>query len=145
MASAAADVTTLGLGTLAEPAAEAISESAGTLIAEEAGSLSLGGSSRVLGRNLERAGFERMVGDEAHHIVATGAARAAPARNVLARFGIDIDSAENGVFLPRSFHCALTQDYYHAVNDMLTAANTRGQALEVLQSVRAALLTRLEP
>ena len=40
MASAAADVTTLGLGTLAEPAAEAISESAGTLIADEAGSLS---------------------------------------------------------------------------------------------------------
>jgi hypothetical protein len=48
----------------------------------------------------EDAGNMRQPGDEAHHIVPENHPRSAPARAVLDQFGIEIDSAENGVFLP---------------------------------------------
>ena len=57
-------------------------------------------SSRALGTALEGAGIARPAESAAHHIVAGGAAAAAQARAVLQRFGIGINDAANGVFLP---------------------------------------------
>jgi RHS repeat-associated protein len=112
------------------------------------------GSSRVLTSALERAGFQKAEGDAAHHIVAQGATLADPARAVLRRFGIGIDDAANGVFLPGSREVAArtgataaahgplhTPAYYAAVNDALSQVTTRDGALQVLGEIRNALLS----
>ncbi|MGV8857606.1 AHH domain-containing protein [Rhodoglobus sp.] len=57
-------------------------------------------SSRVLGANLEAAGTTRPAGTAAHHIMAGLSSNAADARAALQGFGIDINDARNGVFLP---------------------------------------------
>jgi hypothetical protein len=57
-------------------------------------------SRRALGRALEASGVARQPGYEAHHIVAGGFEDADPARQVLQKFGIGINEASNGVFLP---------------------------------------------
>ena len=84
-----------------------------------------------------------------HHIVA-GAARAAePARQVLLRFGIGINSAINGVFLPTvqnvsnaAYHPSLhTAVYYETVNNMLNAAQSRQQVISILGTI-ADMLSR---
>jgi len=78
-------------------------------------------SPRVLGRNLEAAGFVRPSGAAAHHIVAGLLPHAEDARQMLVEFDIDINTAENGVFLPANLkssnpsgrqytpHCTLTR------------------------------------
>jgi RHS repeat-associated protein len=110
-------------------------------------------SSRALGRALNRAGFSKAAGESAHHIVAGDALAADPARTVLKNFGIGINDAANGVFLPQLkesaaasgssavIHQNLHTDYYYTVvNDTLSAATTREDALAALASVRDALL-----
>jgi hypothetical protein len=59
-------------------------------------------SSSILGKNLEAMGVVRPSNSAAHHIVAGSDRRAALARSILQREGIDINEAANGVFLPRS-------------------------------------------
>ncbi|MBU1535337.1 AHH domain-containing protein [Myxococcota bacterium] len=108
-------------------------------------------SSRALSQALEAGGHVRPAASAAHHIVAGGAEAAAPARAVLKRFGIGINNAANGVFLPASraapnaegaaVHSTLhTRPYYQAVNDALGQATTRGEALEALGALRQGLL-----
>lgn len=108
-------------------------------------------SSRALGRNLEAAGLDRPADAAAHHIAAGGAKRAAGAQSVLQRFGIDINTAENGVFLPKNLdalnptgaavHSTLHSNaYYSAVDDLLGQATTRAEALEALDYIRTELL-----
>ncbi len=108
-------------------------------------------SSRALGRALEAAGHVRPPGAAAHHIVAGGARAAAPARTVLQRFGIGINDAVNGVFLPATraapnpagaaVHSTLhTRLYYQTINRRLAQATTRQEVLDVLQAIRRALL-----
>ena len=86
-----------------------------------------------------------------HHIVASNAESAAPARAVLERFGIGIDDASNGVFLPanhaahnpagRAIHSNLhTRAYYEVTNDALSQASSREEALEILDNLRQGLL-----
>jgi hypothetical protein len=86
-----------------------------------------------------------------HHIVAGGAHAAAPARGVLTRYGIDVNAAENGVFLPRNgdsanplgaaVHSTLhTGGYYDAVNELLLGANSAVEVLDSLAYLRGALL-----
>lgn len=77
-------------------------------------------------------------GYEAHHIVAWDDPRAAPARSILVEAGIDIDSAENGIWLPNrpkslktpsqsineafTDHASLhTNDYFEYVNHQLVS------------------------
>lgn len=109
-------------------------------------------SSRVLGANLEAAGAVRPAGSAAHHIVAGSSARAAEARAVLQRYGIDINDAGNGVFLPgrmtspnptgAAVHSRIhTNAYYAEVNSLLGQATTRGEALDALAYVRSQLLS----
>ena len=108
-------------------------------------------SSRELAANLEGAGLLRSPETAAHHIVAGSADAAAPARDVLARFGIDINSAENGVFLPANrsasnpsgaaVHSTLHSGaYYETVNALLLSATTRAEAIDALGYLREALL-----
>jgi YD repeat-containing protein len=75
----------------------------------------------------------------AHHVVAVAAPRAQPARDVLARVGIDINDAANGLFVPCDKHGRLhTNDYYDAVNLSITGT-TKAQVLVQLGIVRAAI------
>jgi len=91
---------------------------------------------RALGTALEAAGHVRPAGSAAHHIVAGGHEAAAAGRAALERFGIGINEAVNGVFLPQATHAPLhTNAYYGAVNNALAQATTRQEALQVLQAI----------
>ncbi|MBU1866812.1 MAG: AHH domain-containing protein, partial [Actinobacteria bacterium] len=108
-------------------------------------------SSRTLATNLERSGVTRPAASAAHHIVAGNAQAAAPARSVLARFEVNINAVENGVFLPLNrgvpnpagvaVHSTLHSNaYYQTVNNLMTSASTRTEALDVLAYLRQGLL-----
>jgi hypothetical protein len=71
---------------------------------------------------------------------------------VLQRFGIGINDAMNGVFLPANrvapnaagaaAHPPLhTKQYYQTVNQMLDAATTRAEVEAALNAIRQALLS----
>ncbi len=60
--------------------------------------------SRTLARNIRNAtGVAKPVGADAHHIVAQTDRRAARSRLVLFGWGIGINDADNGVYLPKKF------------------------------------------
>ncbi|MEZ5463472.1 RHS repeat-associated core domain-containing protein [Dokdonella sp.] len=111
------------------------------------GALALGRAAGIFasrGSKLSRAmvasGMMRSVGVHAHHIVAQGAKIAAPARAVLTRFGINVHEASNGAFLLASQHAGLhTTRYYKAVNNILSQATTRQEALQMLAAIRQGL------
>ncbi|WP_157367925.1 SpvB/TcaC N-terminal domain-containing protein [Alloactinosynnema sp. L-07] len=109
-------------------------------------------SSAALGANLVRAGTAQPAQTAAHHIVAGGAGAAAPARAVLQRFGVHIDEAVNGVFLPRNVNSlnptgaavhskVHTDRYYAAVNQLLGRATNRQQVVQSLAYIRQRLLS----
>lgn len=109
-------------------------------------------SSERLAANMEAAGIQRPPGTAAHHIVAGSAPEAARARSVLSRFGVDINDAVNGVFLPANrttlspapgaTHSTLhTRAYYEAVEKALMRARSRQEVLVVLETIRRALLS----
>jgi RHS repeat-associated protein len=101
-----------------------------------------GHSSRRLGRNLLASNVERLPGTHAHHIVAADK-RAGPAQDVLRKFGIGINEAPNGVFLPGkgsaapgAYHPSLHTDaYYDMVNDRLKDLTTREEVIAELQAI----------
>ncbi|MCA9041112.1 MAG: AHH domain-containing protein [Planctomycetaceae bacterium] len=108
-------------------------------------------SSRRLGRNLKKAGYTREKNYAAHHITAHGDERAAKSRAILKKFNIDLDSAENGVFLPGNKTVAAgtglpahstihTRDYYRAVEEKLLKATSREEAVDYLEEIRNQLL-----
>lgn len=102
-------------------------------------------SSRALRKNMIAAGVTPEVGDEAHHIVANDP-RAEPARAILKKYGIGINDAINGVFLPgnsstpnpnnatvhRSMH---TDAYYRWVNRYVATARGAGDLSERLSQI----------
>jgi len=61
-------------------------------------------SSDALGKALEQAGEVRPPNSDAHHIAAGKKKVAEPARKILEQYGIGINDAENGVFLPAEQH-----------------------------------------
>ena len=88
---------------------------------------------------------------ERRRVVAGTARQAAEARGVLQRFGIGINEAENGVWLPKNLsvanstgayvHSILhTNEYYSSVNELLAQADTRQEAIESLSYIRQQLL-----
>ncbi|MEX2555098.1 MAG: RHS repeat-associated core domain-containing protein [Actinomycetota bacterium] len=97
-------------------------------------------SSRALARALQAAGQVRPAGSAAHHMVAGSAAQAAAARAVLQRFGVGINDAVNGVFLPAAMHHSVhTSAYYQAGNEALSNATSRQQVIDILNSIGRAL------
>jgi RHS repeat-associated protein len=151
------DSITGGVGMVGDVATDYVAAEAGVkLLGAAAGAVCRASkivtpSSRALGFALENAGFVRRTGEAAHHIVAGSAEAAGPARAVLQRFGISINEAANGVFLPgnlaaenaaaASVHSTIhTVDYYATVNKLLLGATTREEAVTALSAVRNALL-----
>ena len=108
-------------------------------------------SHHVLAQNMERMGLKQPADTAAHHIVAYAAGsspaalpylqKAADARRILDRYGVDVNSAANGAFLPRSVHRRVhTKSYYEAVTEALTEATSKDEAIEILHDIRQGLL-----
>ncbi len=90
-----------------------------------------------LARNMNAAGkgIEKGTG-ACHHIVAKGAEGAEGAMKLLAKWGIDIDDASNGVGLPRAFHQRVhTKNYYRSVEERLGRANDPDHARKILEQI----------
>jgi hypothetical protein len=105
-------------------------------------------------RNLETSGEIRQAGEAAHHIVAKASRFAEPARQVFQKVGIKVNDAVNGVNLPATKdyvgkaanHLFLhTKAYYEAVNQLLSNAETREQAIQALQWIKEGLLNGTFP
>lgn len=116
----------------------------------------INGTSRGLAKALKLAGKIRLPGEFAHHIVAHGDARAREARAILAKFGIKLDEAVNGVFLPgfkrspnvhgKAVHSTVHTDaYYAAVERNLKVATNKSQVEEVLRTIAANLEKGIMP
>jgi hypothetical protein len=108
----------------------------------------LGHPSRTLARNLAKGGYPRPIGHAAHHIVPPREYRfkeAVEARKILEKFGIDINSADNGVWLPYkhkpapgegTYHPSLHRGpYYAEVERLLRLATTKEKAIETLKDI----------
>jgi hypothetical protein len=110
--------------------------------------------SEILGKNLETAGTTRPSDSAAHHIVPEGDERAEALRQRLKDLNIDINSAENGVFLPQkpgstapgAYHPKLNNDnYYYQLRKDFRGINSRSDALDVLSNIRGQLLNGTYP
>jgi len=81
---------------------------------------------------------------DAHHMVAANSPFAAGARAQLSRFGIDIDDARNGIFLPTNDRVAnvtgatvhpRSSAYYTWVDSQFIDVNSRQGALDTIRGV----------
>ena len=92
----------------------------------------------ILRQEMERAGVRFREGQEAHHIVASTHPRAQDARDILTKFGIDINGAENGAALAWSRHHGRGL-HSHAGIDTVTAAlraaKSRSDAIAILSDL----------
>ncbi len=102
--------------------------------------------SRILGRNLEKAGRPRPPDHATHHIVPFKEPRfpeADKAREILKRFNVDLNDAANGVWLPNkpsigqgTYHGATYgQPYYEQVLDRLRDAESREDVIRILERI----------
>ena len=105
-------------------------------------------NSKTLRKNLIEAGVE--VPDypnAAYHIVAGNSSKAAEARAILQKYGIDINDAANGTFLPtvrdaagEVYHPSLhTNAYYDEVNSLLAEATSKEEVIEILGYIAESL------
>lgn len=108
------------------------------------------GSSRELLKSLLAAGRKPLEGEVPHHTVAHSDWRAERAREILAKFGIGLDEAENGVFLPqntkspnpkgKAVHQTVhTNEYYEKVEKALEKAASKGAAVKILEDLNLQL------
>jgi hypothetical protein len=109
-------------------------------------------STRNLARNMEKAGISRPAGTAAHHIVPAALAKyqsAVEARTILKRFGIGLENAANGVYLPSTLqdvvkaarHGTLhTKKYSDKVLERLATVSSKEEALMALDRIRNDLL-----
>ncbi|MFE0132444.1 DUF6531 domain-containing protein [Streptomyces sp. NPDC059037] len=108
-------------------------------------------NAKILGDNMVAAGIPRPVETAAHHMVASTSKKAAAARAQLQRHGIDINDADNGVFLPKgsaspnpngtAVHSKVhTNKYYDTVNYLMSGTRNADEARDVLKYMRAGML-----
>jgi hypothetical protein len=78
----------------------------------------------------------------AHHIVAGKAPSAEAARQILLEYGVDINDAANGVFLPTikgesgAYHPSLhTDGYYRKVTEALNIATSKEDVIDILADI----------
>ena len=84
----------------------------------------------------------------AHHIVAGTSPKADEARAIFAKYNVEINASDNGVFLPTErnvsealYHPSLhTNEYYRKVNQLLRNANSKEDVLDILDFMREELL-----
>lgn len=112
--------------------------------------------SRTLARNIAKAtGRTKHAQADAHHIVAAADKRASRSRALLFRWGIGINDADNGVYLPKKWSSVVpgldaatahevihTTAYHLAVTSRLTLAKPSNQAngRKALQDIRYDIL-----
>lgn len=95
---------------------------------------------------MAKLGKVRLPGEFAHHIVAHGDQRAKNALDILKKFGMGVDEAVNGVFLPgfkrspnlqgKAVHSTVhTNAYYIAVESRLAGAQTQAEVIKILQTI----------
>ncbi len=106
-------------------------------------------NSKTLRQNMINKGIETPdYPNAAHHIVAGNSPKAAEARAILQKYGININDAANGVFLPSTknmaqsaYHPSLhTDQYYRTVTEMLSQASSKEDALEILFDISEQLM-----
>ncbi|WP_227743398.1 AHH domain-containing protein [Hafnia alvei] len=103
---------------------------------------------------MKKAGIPRPANSEAHHIVPERAPSAGPARDILNKHGIDINGADNGVFLPSRHNTDGLPGIKHSgkhpnphisdINDRIKSADELGgkpAVLRELNNIRTVLLT----
>ena len=109
-------------------------------------------NAQVLSNNLEVAGVPKPSGTQAHHIVGQSSRYGRRTQETLKRFGIDLNSPNNGVFLPGCgasnavgmIHCGRhTEAYEQAVWERLEGVSSRQEAVKILQGIRNDLLDDL--
>jgi len=109
-------------------------------------------STRKLIRNMELAKITRPANYAAHHIVAANLSKfpsAVKAREILIKFGIDINNAANGVYLPAKFEAEInaayhgslhTKRYADELDKRISIAKSREDVLIILDKIRNELL-----
>ncbi|OXX62401.1 RHS repeat-associated core domain-containing protein [Vibrio sp. V15_P4S5T153] len=107
----------------------------------------LGLTSCELAKKMEDSGVPRPKNSAAHHIVGETSKGAKPARDILKKHDIDINGADNGVFLPNKDNTSdmpgilhngrHPNDYLKSVNDRITIADTLGGKQAVLDELSA--------
>jgi len=105
-------------------------------------------NAEILAESLRNNGEFKMPGDAAHHIVESTRPIADDSRRKLQSFGLDINSVDNGVWLPhknrsgsRVYHGDTYEgDYTRWVESRIKTASTRDEALVVLSSIKNALI-----
>jgi A nuclease family of the HNH/ENDO VII superfamily with conserved AHH len=108
-------------------------------------------ASKKLADAMIKAGIKRPDGTDAHHIVAIGHRLAQESREILAKFGVKLDQAENGAFLPSNLkspnpngaivHATLANkhDYYRRVERALREAKSKQDVIRILGRIRQTL------
>jgi len=106
----------------------------------------LGLTSCELAKKMEVSGVPRPKDSAAHHIVGETSKGAKPSRDILKKHNIDINSAENSVFLPNKnnqdnmsgilHNGRHPDDYITAVNVRIEQADIRGGKPEVLNELK---------
>ncbi len=93
-------------------------------------------SAKLAANMIAKPGIMRRPGTVAHHIVAFAAGVAAKSRAILKKHKIDINAAENGVFLDAASHSRLHTNVYHAeVFRLLNAARNKAEVIKVLDYI----------
>jgi hypothetical protein len=101
-------------------------------------------NSEALGANLEETTGQSGQGKHAHHIVPGQQLGNAVGRDILAKYHIAIDSADNGVFLdPKVHYDTYGPDYARAVSDRLSRAEQLGLQAGGRTAARQAVLDEL--
>jgi len=109
-----------------------------------------GANSTTLSNNLEAVGVPKPTGTQAHHIVGGVSQYGKEMQAKLKAYGIDLNSAMNGVFLPGCgsskaigmVHCGKhTEAYEIEVFKLLKNANTREELINRLNDIRNELLS----
>ncbi|MDV5354758.1 AHH domain-containing protein [Enterobacter asburiae] len=105
----------------------------------------LGLTSCQLSKAMEKNGTPRPKNSAAHHIVPETAKGAKPARDILKKHKIDINGADNGVFLPNRHNTDVMSgilhngkhpdDYILAISDRVEAADISGGKQEVINEL----------
>ena len=103
---------------------------------------------KILGKNLEAAGKVRGAGQQAAHIVPTGAFSRRPsdivtglvdARRIIRDAGIGINSAENGFFAVAGHNGTHTNDFFRSLIKGLRNAETDGTVSSFMAALRSSL------
>lgn len=105
-------------------------------------------NSKILADNMEKAGMGKKPKDyAAHHIIPATDKDSQIARDILKKYGIDINDPINGVYLPTAKNIATTQgiehngrhpqSYSNKINNLISLADNKGGVTEILKTLQS--------